>query len=109
MMNSQAVRGTAPQVDLYIYKVLGNERQRQLQRGDLQRCRSASTWAERCANNSYGASTDPGSTVKAAFDNAAAAGVIHVASAGNSGAGANTVGFPAQYASVMAVAADRLQ
>ncbi len=34
---------------------------------------------------SYGSSLNPGGTVEAAFDNSAAAGVLHVAAAGNSG------------------------
>jgi len=59
-------------------------------------------------NNSYGSSGDPGETVKAAFDNAEAAGVLHVAGAGNSGnppgRGDNVI-YPARYASVIAVAA----
>ncbi|MEO5926207.1 MAG: S8 family serine peptidase [Bryobacteraceae bacterium] len=104
MMNSMAVRGVAPQVDLYIYKVLGATGSGSFSAviAALQECVNV---GGKVTNNSYGSSTDPGSTVKAAFDNAAAAGVTHIASAGNSGAGTNTVGFPGQYSSVMAVAA----
>ncbi|TWW10810.1 peptidase S8 [Planctomyces bekefii] len=54
-------------------------------------------------NLSLGSSTDPGTTVRVAFDNAYAAGLVVVASAGNSGAGADTVGYPAHYDSVIAV------
>ena len=60
------------------------------------------------ANHSYGAGSDPGPTVQAAFDNSYAAGVLHVAAAGNSGnpfgMGSNCI-YPALYGSVMAVAA----
>ena len=104
MMNSLGVRGTAPQVDLYIYKVLGATGSGSFSAviSALQECVNV---GGKVTSNSYGSPTDPGSTVKAAFDNAAAAGVTNIASAGNSGAGTNTVGFPAQYDSVMAVAA----
>jgi subtilisin len=59
-------------------------------------------------NSSYGSSGNPGSTVQAAFDEAYAAGIVNIASAGNSGicSGAtNTVGYPGRYTSVLAVAA----
>jgi subtilisin family serine protease len=59
-------------------------------------------------NNSYGGSGNPGSIVQAAFDNSYAAGVLHVAAAGNSGAcppSGDTVGYPAKFSSVIAVAA----
>jgi len=59
-------------------------------------------------NNSYGGSGHPGSIVQAAFDNSYAAGVLHVAAAGNSGAcppPGDTVGYPAKFSSVLAVAA----
>jgi subtilisin family serine protease len=59
-------------------------------------------------NNSYGSSGDPGETVKAAFDNAYAAGIIHAGAAGNSGnppgRGENCI-YPALWESVIAVAA----
>lgn len=59
-------------------------------------------------NLSLGQSRDPGTTVKAAFDNAEAAGVVIVAAAGNSGTvsgkGKNVI-YPAKFASVIAVAA----
>jgi subtilisin len=59
-------------------------------------------------NNSYGSDRDPGTLVRTAFANSAAAGVLHIAAAGNSGncgGNNNSVGFPAQYDSVVAVAA----
>lgn len=55
-------------------------------------------------NNSYGGSTG-GSLLQSAFDNAYAAGIVHVAAAGNSGSGDDTVGYPAKLGSVIAVAA----
>ncbi len=59
-------------------------------------------------NNSYSSEADPGYWVKQAFDNAYAAGVLHVAAAGNSGhpsgIGDNVI-YPAAYTSVLAVAA----
>lgn len=59
-------------------------------------------------NLSLGKDRDPGSTVKAAFDNAEAQGVVIVAAAGNSGTvngKGNNVIYPAKYDSVIAVAA----
>lgn len=59
-------------------------------------------------NNSYGGSAYPGSTVQAAFDNSYARGMLHVAAAGNSGScppSGDTVGYPAKFSSVVAVAA----
>ena len=59
-------------------------------------------------NLSLGKDRDPGSTVKQAFDNAEAQGVVIVAAAGNSGTmngKGNNVIYPAKYDSVIAVAA----
>ena len=59
-------------------------------------------------NLSLGKDRDPGTTVKKAFDNAEAKGVVIVAAAGNSGTvsgkGKNVI-YPAKFASVIAVAA----
>ena len=59
-------------------------------------------------NLSLGKDRDPGSTVKQAFDNAEAQGVVIVAAVGNSGTvngkGSNVI-YPAKYDSVIAVAA----
>lgn len=61
-------------------------------------------------NNSYGSSGDPGLTVKAAFDNAYAAGVLHAAAAGNGGnppgKGDNCI-YPARWDSLIATAATK--
>jgi subtilisin family serine protease len=59
-------------------------------------------------NQSLGSSQDPGLTVSSAYARAETAGILNVASAGNSGncAGkSNSVGYPARYPSVLAVAA----
>ncbi|MBI2887920.1 MAG: S8 family serine peptidase [Chloroflexi bacterium] len=62
----------------------------------------------RATNNSYGSGGDPGQTVKAAFDNLYAAGVLHAAAAGNSGnppgSGDNCI-YPARWDSLIATAA----
>jgi subtilisin len=55
-------------------------------------------------NLSLGSASDPGTTVRQAFTNAYAKGLVIVASAGNAGSGTDTVGFPAKYDSVIAVA-----
>lgn len=104
LMNAANVRGAAPQVDLYVYKILdaGGGGYASSIISALQECVRV---GGRVTNNSFGAGSDLGSTVHAAYDSAKAAGVVNVASAGNSGAGANTVGFPGQYSSVIAVAA----
>jgi subtilisin len=95
--------GVAPDVNLHALKVLSSTGS-----GSFSYCISALDWCVangiKVANFSLGSSSDPGSTVKAAFDNAAAKGVICVCSAGNSGSGADTVGFPAKYPSCLAVA-----
>ena len=61
-------------------------------------------------NNSYGSSGDPGWTVEAAFENSAAAGILHVAAAGNSGnrsgRGDNCI-YPALWESLIATAATK--
>jgi hypothetical protein len=60
------------------------------------------------ANLSRGSSTNPGDTVQAAFDNAYAAGLLIVTSAGNSGnpkGKGKNIGYPARYASTIAVTA----
>jgi hypothetical protein len=101
------VVGAAPKALLYGVKVLNS-----MGSGSWSGIIAGIEWAAdngvQVTNNSYGGSTDPGSIVKAAFDNSYAAGVLHVAAAGNSGActpTGDTVLYPAKFASVMAVAA----
>ncbi len=101
--DGQGVVGVAPNVNLFGLKVLGSNGS-----GSFSAIIAAMDWC--VANNiqvaslSLGAGGDPGTQVQAAFDNAYAAGVVIVASAGNSGSGRDTVGWPAQYSSVIAVA-----
>jgi len=104
--NDAGVVGVAPEASIYALKVLEGGT------GLYSDVIAAIEWAVdngiQVTNNSYGSSGDPGMMVKAAFDNAYAAGVLHVAAAGNSG---NPPGFfdnviyPARWASVIAVAA----
>jgi len=106
-INDYGVLGVAPEVDLYIYKILDATGS-----GDfsdaiaaLQACKDI---GGQITNNSYGSSGDPGIIVKTAFDAAYDAGVLNVAAAGNSGnpsGRGDKIGYPARYDSVMAVAA----
>ena len=105
--NDSGVVGVAPEADMYALKVLNANGS-----GFFSDIIAAIDWTVahgiQVTNNSYGSSRDPGSIVKAAFDNSAAAGVLHIAAAGNSGKPSgkgNNVGYPARYASVVAVAA----
>jgi len=101
-INDAAVIGVAPQVRLYGLKVLGANGS-----GSFSAIIAALDWCIanqiQVANFSLGSTTDPGTTVATAFNNAVAAGVVVVASAGNSGAGVDTVGYPGKYPSVIAV------
>ena len=108
------VVGVAPEASLYALKVLSASGS-----GSWSGIIAALQWIVdyntvnssspiRVTNNSYGASVNPGGTVQAAFDNSAAAGILHVAAAGNSGnpkGKGNNVIYPARYVSVIAVAA----
>ena len=102
LIDGAGVVGVAPEVDLYAVKVLSSSGS-----GSWSSIMSGLDWCVgngmQVVNLSLGSSTDPGTTVKAAFDNAYAAGLCVVASAGNSGAGADTVGYPAHYDLVIAV------
>jgi subtilisin family serine protease len=106
--NGVGVVGVAPQVRLYALKVLNGAGN-----GFSSDVIAALQWCVnngiRVTNNSYGSLiVAEVITLQAAFDNSAAAGVLHVAAAGNSGNALGTgdnVVFPARYASVIAVAA----
>ncbi|MFO1093528.1 MAG: S8 family serine peptidase [Planctomycetaceae bacterium] len=105
--NATGVVGVAPHAQLYALKVLDANGS-----GYSSNIIAAVQWCIQngiqVTSNSYGSSTDMGTSMKQAFDNAAAIGIVNVAAAGNSGTSAgteNTVGYPAQYASVIAVAA----
>lgn len=105
--NDVGVVGVAPEASIYALKVLGASGS-----GSYSAVIAALQWSVdngiQVTNNSYGSSGDPGTTTKAAFDNAYAAGVLHVAAAGNSGTppgkGDNVI-YPARWANVIAVAA----
>jgi len=104
--NDVGVVGVAPEARIYALKVLEGGT------GSYSDVIAALQWAVdngiQVTNNSYGSSGDPGETVKAAFDNAYAAGVLHIAAAGNGGnppgKGDNVI-YPARWDSVIAVAA----
>ena len=100
--NGTGVLGAAPEADLFALKVLGSSGS-----GSWSGILSALDWcaANRVAvaNFSLGSSSYPGTTVEAGFDNAAKAGVLLVAAAGNSGPGTDTVNYPGKFASVIAV------
>jgi subtilisin len=103
LCNGLGAVGVAPEVDLYALKVMNSSGS-----GSWSAIIAALDWAVQngmqVVNLSLGSSTDPGTIVRDAFNNAYAAGLIIVSSAGNAGLGENTVGFPAQYDSVIAVA-----
>jgi subtilisin len=106
--NGTGVVGVAPEAKLYALKVLDANGS-----GNFSDIIKALEWVVdngtiKITNNSYGSSSDPGTLVKAAFDNSYAAGVLHIAAAGNSGnctGKTDSVGYPARYSSVVAVAA----
>ena len=105
--NGNGVVGVAPNVTLCIYKVLSNSGSGSYS-NVIKAIEQAVADGVQITNNSYGSSGDPGQTVKAAFDNAYAAGVLHVAAAGNSGnpkgKGNNCI-YPARWDSLIATAA----
>ncbi len=107
LSNGSGVVGAAPGARLYIYKMLDANGSGSFSAAiaALDACAAV---GGQITNNSYGSSVDPGTIVKAAFDEAYARGILNVAAAGNSGKPnglGNTIGYPARYASVMAVAA----
>jgi len=107
VLDGKGVVGAAPEARLYGLKVLNASGS-----GSFSNIIAALEWCVEngiaVTNNSYGAGSDPGTIVRQAFDNSAAAGVLHIAAAGNSGntpGTGNNVGYPARYDSVIAVAA----
>lgn len=105
--NGTGVVGVAPEAWLYALKILDSSGS-----GSDSDLIAAMQWAVdnhmQVVNMSLGTPTDPGMTVQQAFDNAAAAGVLSVAAAGNSdlwGLIGDTVEWPARYESVIAVGA----
>ncbi len=105
--DDSGVVGVAPKASIYALKVLNASGG-----GSWSDIIAALQWAKdngiQITNNSYGSGQNPGGIVQAAFDNSAAAGILHIAAAGNSGnpkGKGNNVGWPARYDSVIAVAA----
>ncbi len=105
--NDIGVVGIAPESTLCIYKVLNNTGGGNYS-DVIAALQEAVDEGVHITNNSYGSSGDPGLTVKAAFDNTYAAGVLNIGAAGNSGnvlgIGENCI-YPARWQSVIAVAA----
>jgi len=105
--NDSGVVGVAPEATLCIYKVLNNGGGGNYS-DIIAALEQAVANGVQVTNNSYGSSVDPGATVKAAFDNAYAAGALHVAAAGNignaNGTGDNCI-YPARWETVIATAA----
>lgn len=115
-LDGAGVVGVAPKAKIFALKVLNRRGS-----GDFSNVIAALDWCVdynethndiiRITNNSYGGSTNPdlyGYTLETAFNAAYKAGILHIAAAGNEGNTAgdqDTVGYPAKYPSVMAVAA----
>lgn len=110
--NNSGVVGVAPEADVLAYKILDQNGQGFFSNaiGALQACLEA---GGQVTNNSFGAQSDPDGNdplkpVKTAYDNAEALGLLHVAAAGNRTSffgTCTTIGYPARYASVIAVTA----
>ena len=106
------VVGVAPDAKLIALKVLGASGS-----GSFSNVVAALDWlvqykedhpGEYVTNHSYSSNLDPGLAVVMAFHNAYAAGILHVAAAGNTSNCAGKglgIGFPALYESVISVAA----
>lgn len=102
------VVGVAPEAELYALKVLNSSGS-----GSYSSVIAALEWCVengiKVTNNSYGSTSDAGTSVKNAFDNAYYKyGIINISSAGNSGNSSGTgdnITYPARYDSVIAVGA----
>jgi len=108
--NGFGVVGVAPEATICAYKVL-NDSGSGYYSDIVAALERAIEDGVQVTNNSYGSRGDPGETVKAAFDEAQAAGIIHAGAAGNSGnpagIGENCI-YPALWNSVIAVAATNI-
>jgi subtilisin family serine protease len=110
--DAASVVGVAPEAKLIALKVLD-----EFGSGSFSNVVAALDWLVQykamyggryVTNHSYGSSLDPGITVFKAFAKAYAAGILHVAAAGNNGncsGKGGGIGFPALYESVIAVTA----
>lgn len=101
--NRMGIRGIAPEVDLYAVKVLDDRGS-----GKVSDLIEGIEWAVQnkmdIINMSVG-TKENNQTLREAVQNAARAGVIMVAAAGNNGPSPNTVLYPARYPEVIAVGA----
>jgi subtilisin len=105
--DNTGVVGVAPQATLLAYKILDGDGQGFIADAiaALEACYHA---GGRVTNSSFGTQTDPGPSVKTAYDNAEALGIVNVAAAGNRTSFFGTcssIAFPARYSSVIAVTA----
>jgi subtilisin len=105
--NDAGVVGVAPAAGLAALKVLNAQGS-----GAWSGVIAALEWAVdkdfHVTNSSFGSSGNPGTLVESAYNAAEAAGIVNVAAAGNSGncgGKGNSVGYPARFASVVAVGA----
>jgi subtilisin family serine protease len=103
-INNQGVVGVAPDVILYCCKVISDSGS-----GQWSSVITAIVWCIQkgiqVINCSFGGMTYPGEALEEAFQAAADAGIISICSAGNSGAGADTIGWPAKFPSCHAITA----
>lgn len=101
--NRLGIRGIAPEVDLYAVKVLDDRGS-----GKVSDLIEGIEWAVQnkmdIINMSVG-TRENNQTLREAVENAARAGVIMVAAAGNNGPSPNTVLYPAKYPEVISVGA----
>lgn len=105
--NGAGVVGVSPEANLFALKVLSASGS-----GNWSNVIAALQWAVengiQITNNSYGSSTNPGTLVQEAFSASYTAGLLHIASAGNEGntsGRGDSVGYPAKFDTVIAVAA----
>lgn len=105
--NGLGIVGVAPDADLYAYKVF-NSSGKGSYSDVIAALSQAISDGVQVVNMSLGSEQDPGQAFRDACDNAAAAGLLLVASAGNFGTSdgsGDTIAYPANYSSVIAVGA----
>lgn len=107
--NNTGLKGIAPNIELYAVKVLNRQGSGYIS-DIIQGIQWCTVNGIEVVNNSYGSSQNPGISFELAYQNAEQQGVLLIGAAGNTGIDAtspeaSTVGYPAAYPSVMAVAA----
>lgn len=109
LLNGFGAAGVAPNVEVFHAKILDSAGSGSwVDIADaIQYCIDKTEGGTRkvVTNHSYGGDVYPGAAVEAMYQAAADAGVFMIAAAGNSGPGADTVGYPAKWATTVAVAA----